>query len=80
MATVVAIFGRAKCMRWVDGDSADMCARKSLFMSMGGRAEGLAGIDPGAMTPMGFPNLLKQAVRAKCVQAKCVQVKCVRAN
>ena len=36
-----------------EGDSADMCAVKFLLESMGGRAEGLACVDPGARTPIG---------------------------
>ena len=36
-----------------EGDSADMCAGKFRLVSMGGRAEGLACTDPGAMTPIG---------------------------
>ena len=36
-----------------EGDYADMCAGKVLFMSMEGRAEGLACADPGAKTPIG---------------------------
>ena len=36
-----------------EGDSADKCASKFLFMSMGGRFEGLACANPGARTPMG---------------------------
>ena len=36
-----------------EGDSEDMCAEKFLVVSMGGRAEGLACTDPGAMTPIG---------------------------
>ena len=36
-----------------EGDSADMCARKSPLVSMGGRAKGLACADPGAGTPIG---------------------------
>ena len=36
-----------------EGDSADTCAEKFPLMSMGGRAEGLACIDPGARTPIG---------------------------
>jgi hypothetical protein len=35
-----------------EGDSEDMCAEKFLVVSMGGRAEGLACTDPGAMTPI----------------------------
>ena len=35
-----------------EGDSADMCAEKFPIVSMGGRAEGLACADPGAMTPL----------------------------
>ena len=35
------------------GDSADMCAGKFLLVSMGGRAEGLACVDPGVRTPIG---------------------------
>ena len=35
-----------------EGDSADMCAGKFPLMSMGGRAEGLACVDPGARTPI----------------------------
>ena len=37
----------------LEGDSADMCAGKFPLVSMGGRAEGLACADPGAMTPIG---------------------------
>ena len=36
-----------------EGDSADTCAEKFPIVSMGGRAEGLAGADPGARTPIG---------------------------
>jgi hypothetical protein len=36
-----------------EGDSADMCARKCLLVSMGGRAEGLACADLGERTPIG---------------------------
>ena len=36
-----------------EGDSANMCAGKFLLVSIGGRAEGLACADPGAMTPIG---------------------------
>ena len=39
-------------------DSADMCAGKFPLMSMGGRAEGLACADPGAMTPIGATGIL----------------------
>ena len=35
-----------------EGDSADMCARKFRLVSMGGRAEGLACVDPGARIPI----------------------------
>jgi hypothetical protein len=35
------------------GDSADMCTRKFLLVSMGGQVEGLACADPGARTPIG---------------------------
>ena len=34
-------------------DSADIGAGKFPLMSIGGRAEGLAGADPGVMTPIG---------------------------
>jgi hypothetical protein len=48
----------------VEGDSADMHARKFPLTSMGGQAEGLACADPGARTPIGvsgnFPILLKR--------------------
>jgi hypothetical protein len=36
-----------------EGDSADTCAGKFPLVSMGGRAEGLACVDPGARTPIG---------------------------
>ena len=36
-----------------EGDSADMCAGKFPLVSIGGRAEGLACVDPGARTPIG---------------------------
>ena len=36
-----------------EGDSADMCAKKILLVSLGGRADGLACADPGARTPIG---------------------------
>ena len=36
-----------------EGDSADKCGGKFTYMSMGGRAEGLAFADPGARTPIG---------------------------
>ena len=36
-----------------EGESADMCAKKFLLVSMGGRAEGLACADPEARTPIG---------------------------
>ena len=41
-----------------EGDSADMCGGKFLFMLMGGRAEGLACADPGARTPIGVSGNL----------------------
>ena len=53
VSTVVAILVRAKCVRWEDGDSADMCAGKFPLMSMEARAEGLACADLGARTPIG---------------------------
>ena len=36
-----------------EGDSADMCAGQFPLTLMGGRADGLACADPGAMTPSG---------------------------
>ena len=36
-----------------EGDSADMSAGKFPLVLMGGRVEGLACADPGAMTPIG---------------------------
>ena len=36
-----------------EDDSANTCTRKFLLMSMGGRADGLACADPGALTPIG---------------------------
>jgi hypothetical protein len=36
-----------------EGDSADMCAEKFMLVSMGGRAEGLVCVDPGARTLIG---------------------------
>ena len=36
-----------------EGDSTDMCGGKFPLMSMRGRAEGLACVDPGARTPIG---------------------------
>ena len=36
-----------------EGDSADMCAGKFPLVSMVGRAEGLACVDPRARTPIG---------------------------
>ena len=36
-----------------ESDSVDMCANKNPFMSMGGRAEGLACADPVVKTPIG---------------------------
>ena len=36
-----------------EGDSADTCGGKFPLVSMGGRAEGLACVDPGARTPIG---------------------------
>ena len=42
-----------------EGDSADMCAGKFPFMSMGGRVEGLACADLGARTPIGASGNLK---------------------
>ena len=41
-----------------EGDSADMCTGKFPLMSMGGRAEGLACVDPGARTPIGVSGIL----------------------
>ena len=35
-----------------ESDSAETCAGKFPLMSLGGRAEGLACIDPGARTPI----------------------------
>ena len=43
-----------------EGDSADMCAGKFPLVSMGGRAEGLACTDPGAMTPIGASGNLRK--------------------
>ena len=40
-----------------EGDSADTCAGKLPFTSMGGRAEGLACADPGARTPIGASRI-----------------------
>ena len=46
-----------------EGDSADTCAGKFPLVSMGGRAEGLACADPGALTPIGASgNLLNRSV------------------
>ena len=36
-----------------EGDSVDMCAGKFPLVSMGGRADGLVCVDPGARTPIG---------------------------
>ena len=36
----------------IEGDSADICAKKLTLVSMGGREEGLACADPGARTPI----------------------------
>ena len=36
-----------------EGDFADMCGEKCPLMLMGGQAEGLACIEPGARTPIG---------------------------
>ena len=43
-----------------EGDSADMCAGKFPLILMGGRAEGLACADLGAMTPIGASRNLNQ--------------------
>ena len=40
-----------------EGDSEDMCARKFLLMSIGGRVEGLACVDPVARTPIGVSRI-----------------------
>ena len=36
-----------------EGDSADTFAKKFLLVSVGGRAKGLACVEPGARTPIG---------------------------
>ena len=41
-----------------EGDSADTCAGEFPLVSMGGRAEGPAGADPGARTPIGASRIL----------------------
>ena len=41
-----------------EGDSADMCAGKFVVVSMGGRAEGLRCVDPGARTPIGASGII----------------------
>ena len=46
-----------------EGDSADTCGGKFLLVSMGGRAEGLACVDPGVRTPIGVSgNFVKLQV------------------
>ena len=40
-----------------EGDSADTCAGKYPLVSMGGRAEGLVCVDPGARTPIGASGI-----------------------
>jgi hypothetical protein len=40
-----------------EGDFADMSARKFPIVLMGGRTEGLACADPGAMTPIGASGI-----------------------
>ena len=40
-----------------EGDFSDMCAGTFWFMSMGGRAEGLACADLGARTPIGVMEI-----------------------
>ena len=42
-----------------EGDSADTCAGKFPLVSMGGRAEGLACVDPGARTHIGASGNLQ---------------------
>jgi hypothetical protein len=39
------------------GDSADTCTRKCPLMLMGGRADGLACLDPGLRTPIGLSGI-----------------------
>ena len=41
-----------------EGDSVDMCAGKFPLMSMGGRAEGLACVDPEVRTPISVSEKL----------------------
>ena len=49
-----------------EGDSADMCAGKFPLVSMGGQAEGLACVDPGARTPIGASGILSSFVSMFC--------------
>ena len=42
-----------------EGDSADTCAGKFPIVSMGGQAEGLACVDPGARNPIGASGIYK---------------------
>ena len=42
------------------GDFADMCGKKIPLASIQGRAEGQAGTEPGAMTPIGASRILTQ--------------------
>ena len=44
----------------IEGDCADMCAKKILLMSIGGQAEGLACADPEARTPISASGIFKK--------------------
>jgi hypothetical protein len=46
------------------GDSADMCAGKSLLMLMGGRAKNLACSDLGARTPVSVSGILGSSLKS----------------
>ena len=43
-----------------EGDSADMCGKKNLLVSIGGQAEGLMCADPGARTPSALAEIVTQ--------------------
>jgi hypothetical protein len=48
-----------------EGDSADTSAGIFPLMSMAGRSEGLACVDPGARTPIGVSRMFSSSVNLK---------------